>query len=271
MVAAATRLLPSIEMTRVRLIHWNATEAEERAERLRRAGFEPDADGFEPSSLRGLAEDPPAAVVIDLGRLPSHGREVALALRERKGTRGIPIVFVGGEAAKVERTRALLPDATYASWRGIKGALSKAIASPPAEPVVPSSRLAGYSGTPLPRKLGIKASMTVALLGAPEGFEQTLGELPEGVTLRTTARGKRELTLWFVTTTRELEAKVDRLAAAVGDGGLWIAWPKKGSALASDVTQSDVRRVGLGAGLVDFKICAIDANWSGLRFSRRKG
>ena len=257
-------------MAKVRLIHWNADEAEGRAQRLRRAGYEVEHPEFDPKGLGRLAKEPPAAVVIDLSRLPSHGREVGLALRERKGTRAIPLVFVGGEEAKVEHTRKLLPDATYASWRGIKGALRRAIEAPPKQPVVPSSKLAGYSGTPLPKKLGIKAGMKVVLLGAPPSFEQTLGSLPEGVTLRHSARGARELTIWFVTSTRELSRRVGKLAAQVGDGGLWIAWPKKSSPLATELGQNDVRREGLAAGLVDYKICAIDADWSGLKFSRRK-
>ncbi len=257
-------------VARVRLIHWNAEEAEARVEQLRRAGHEVEFGAFAPALLKQLARRSPEAVLVDLSRLPSHGREVALALRERKGTRGIPLVVVGGDPVEVDKLKALLPDAVYASWRGVRGALRKAIAKPPAEPVVPSSKLAGYSGTPLPKKLGIKASTRLALLDAPEGFTDTLGELPEGVAVRTNARAARDLTLWFVTSRRELERRVERLAAQVGDGGLWIIWPKKSSSLATDVAQSDVRKQGLGAGLVDYKICAVDADWSGLKFSRRK-
>ena len=256
-------------MARLHLFHWKAEEAAERIERMERAGYEVEYDGAGSTSFKTLRKKIPDAVVIDLTRLPSHGREVALALRERKATRAVPLVFVGGEPAKVERMQALLPDATYASWRGIKGAVTRALKKKVASPVVPSARASGYSGTPLPRKLDIKANMKVALIGAPDGFENTLGELPAGVTLRRDARGTRALTLWFTISVGELRRRVDKLAAQVGDG-LWIAWPKKSSALATELTQADVREAGLSTGLVDYKICAIDADWSALKFGRRR-
>ena len=105
---------------------------------------------------------------------------------------------------------------------------------------------------------------------APAGFEQTLGDLPPQVVLRRQGSGPRDLTIWFVTRLGNLERRFGRVARALGPGGLWIAWPKKASSLASDVSERDVRRVGLAGGLVDYKICAIDATWSGLKFARRK-
>ena len=130
--------------------------------------------------------------------------------------------------------------------------------------------MAGYSGTPLPKKLGIKADHVVALVNAPDGFMRTLGELPPNVQTRNGARGKRDLTIWFVQSLKELEQRVDRYADAVGSGGLWIAWPKQSSGKKTDVTQAMVRKIGLAAGLVDYKICAIDETWSGLKFATRK-
>ena len=101
-------------------------------------------------------------------------------------------------------------------------------------------------------------------------LEQTLGELPVGVRLRRQGRGQRDLTIWFVQFRKELEQRVDRFADLVGDGAIWIAWPKKAAEVVTDVTQHDVRKVALAAGLVDYKICAIDATWSGLKFATRK-
>ena len=133
-------------------MHWNEAETAERVARLRAAGFDATGELPEPVSfLRRLREEPPAALVIDLGRVPSHGRDLALAIRSRKETRDIPLVFAGGEPGKVEGVRALLPDATFAAWDAIGPALAAAIAAPPASPVVPCSTLAGYSGTPLPK------------------------------------------------------------------------------------------------------------------------
>jgi CheY-like chemotaxis protein len=254
----------------VRLIHWKPEEAMERADRLRAAGYTVDATPLSGAFLRDLRADPPAAVVIDLSRLPAQGRDVGAAIRQSKSTRPIPLVFVDGEAAKVERVRKLLPDAVYTSWSRIRSSLKQAIAQPPAEPVATESTLAGYSGTPLAKKLGIKPDYVVALVGAPEGFEKTLGELPAGVVLRRQARGHCDLVVWFCKSQAELKRRVERLGELAGPGGLWIAWPKQASDISTDLTQAKVRATGLAAGLVDYKIAAIDATWSGLRFTRRR-
>jgi hypothetical protein len=129
---------------------------------------------------------------------------------------------------------------------------------------------AGYSGTPLPRKLGIKDASTVVLVSAPENFEKTLGRLPEAVSLRHGNRGAREITIWFVTSRTHLERRWHAVAAAVGEGTLWVAWPKQSSSLAGDLTEDTVRDVALPRGLVDTKVCAIDETWSGLRLTRRR-
>ncbi len=130
---------------------------------------------------------------------------------------------------------------------------------------------AGYSGTPLPKKLGIKEGYRVALVGAPSDFDATLGELPDDVTLTTRATASCDLIVWFVKTRADLERRAQRLADVAGAGGLWIAWPKKTSALAKpDLTKDAVREVGLATGLVDVKVAAVDDDWSGHRFVRRK-
>lgn len=184
-------------MRRVRLYHWNAEEARERAAQLKAAGYAVEHKlPLEPGDLRELREKPPDAVVIDLTRLPSHGRDVALVLREQKSTRHIPLVFVGGAPEKVERVRHSLPDAAFTDWDRFRNALKQAIAHPPANPVVPKSRLDGYSGTPLPKKLGIKPDFRVALVGAPADFRKTLGEVPAGV--KFLKSGAADLTLWFL-------------------------------------------------------------------------
>ena len=130
--------------------------------------------------------------------------------------------------------------------------------------------MAGYSGTPLLQKLGIKPGARVALLRAPAGFERELGDLPEGVRLRTQARGAQDVVLFFATREAELERRFDALARAVAPaGGLWIAWPKRTAAVATDLREGVVRDIGLSHGLVDNKVCAVDDTWSGLRFVYR--
>jgi len=260
-------------MHRIQLIHWNAAEAAERAERLRALGYDVAYDlPAVPTFLRALAHDPPAAVVIDLSRLPSQGRDMAVNLRIQSGTRRVPLLFVDGNPAKVARIRELLPDATYISWDEVGAALAGAIAAQLADPVVPGSAFAAYAGRPLAGKLGIKAGSTVALAGAPSDFRDTLGQLPDQVDLAgfDNHSGLADLTIWFVRSASELEQGMAGMAARLGQGALWIAWPKKGSALATDLSQQQVRAAGLVAGLVDYKICAIDGTWSALLFRQRK-
>jgi hypothetical protein len=130
---------------------------------------------------------------------------------------------------------------------------------------------AGYSGTPLPRKLGIKAGARLALIGAPEGFDATLGELPGGVVVRRRVGGQPlDVIVAFFSSRALLVRRLPALSAALDPaGGLWIAWPKRASGVPTDVTEDVVRTLGLTAGLVDNKICAIDQVWSGLRFVYR--
>jgi hypothetical protein len=126
---------------------------------------------------------------------------------------------------------------------------------------------AGYSGTPLPRKLGIKPGHRVALLGAPDGFEaDTLGELPDGVGVVRRAGGEADVIVSFHTSRAELERRLPALRAMMEPAaGLWIAWPKRASKVPTDMTEDVVREIALPTGLVDNKVCAIDATWSGLR------
>ena len=126
--------------------------------------------------------------------------------------------------------------------------------------------MAGYSGTPLPRKLGIKEGHDVAFVAAPDGFRETLGELPEGVRIKSRATGPLDVIVLFVTLRAELERRFERLRAAMDPAaGFWVAWPKRASGVDTDMTEDVAREVGLGEGLVDNKVCAIDETWSGLR------
>jgi hypothetical protein len=127
--------------------------------------------------------------------------------------------------------------------------------------------MAGYSGTPLARKLGIKPGARVALLHAPARFEDELAPLPEAVVLLTSARAPLEVALLFATQRLDLARRFAQAASALAPaGGLWIAWPKRASGVPTDVTESEVRMIGLASGLVDNKVCAVNDVWSALRF-----
>jgi hypothetical protein len=128
--------------------------------------------------------------------------------------------------------------------------------------------MAGYSGTPLPQKLGLKAGARLGLMGAPHGFVETLGALPPGVTTSDAARGSSQLDVMicFASSRAELARMLPKAHKRLHpNGGLWICWPKKASGIATDVSENDVRNTGLAAGLVDNKVCAVDEIWSGLR------
>jgi len=133
--------------------------------------------------------------------------------------------------------------------------------------------MAGYSGTPLPQKLGIKPGARVGLWKAPPAFRAALGALPDGVIVEDVAAqggaGAYDVVVAFVTAAKELAGVFARLRKRLDPaGGLWIGWPKKKNAagISTDVTDNVVRDVGLPTGLVDNKVCAIDDTWSGLRF-----
>ena len=128
--------------------------------------------------------------------------------------------------------------------------------------------MAGYSGTPLPKKLGITEGSTLALLEAPPGV---IDGLPPGVTVKTKARGPADVVVAFFTERRAFERRIDALARMIfPSGGLWVAWPKRSSGVETTMDENVVREVALPLGLVDNKVCAIDATWSGLRVVWRR-
>ena len=157
-------------------------------------------------------------------------------------------MFLEGDPDKVARIRALLPDAVYTTWAKAPAALRRAIASPPAHPVTPASAFAAYAGVPFARKLGIQPGWVVRLANPPPDFGRALGPLPDGATVRKGLRGRADLVVWFVRSRAVVARGIRAMGARAGRGGLWIAWPKKSSALASDLTQNEVRRLGLALG-----------------------
>lgn len=267
-------------MSRVLLVHWHEAEGAERAAKLGRAGHDvvvhwQQSQAGSAELKRVFAEAPPDVVVVDLTRLPSHGREIAQWVHGRKATRGIPLVFVPGDPEKTERTRVAFPDAVYAPWPRLAAALKKAIATPPKASLakVPAAAVAvaGYSGTPLAKKLGARAGEALISVRAPKDFSAILGDLPEGTVHRTKLGGEAAVIVLFCRALAELRRDWDAAERCLAErGGLWVAWPKKASGVQTDLDESVVRAFGLDRGLVDTKVCAIDATWSGLRFSRRR-
>lgn len=126
--------------------------------------------------------------------------------------------------------------------------------------------MAGYSGTPLAKKLGIKDAARVLLIGAPAGFEKTLEGLPQSAAITDRPGREHDVIILFAQDLKAFMKAFDRTRARLHqDGGLWVAWPKKASGIKTDLTENIIRDVALAAGLVDNKVCAIDDTWSGLR------
>lgn len=257
-------------LNELRLVSWKESEGLKRRRGLEIAGYEVVYEAVDPSQLlAALRDEPPRALVIDLDRRPAMGRDLGVAVRVRARTRSIPLIFLGGSPEKVETVRRVLPDAGFGSWNDPGTPIEAALVSPPADPAVPSSALAGYSGTPLPKKLGIRPGARVLLAGAPDDFPETLGPLPDEVSLTRRFSSSVDLILWFPRSRSDLEKRMELWRDRTPSGGIWIVWPKKSSGVATDLDQTAVRGTGLNAGLVDYKIAAIDATWSGLKFAVR--
>jgi hypothetical protein len=257
-------------VTNILIVHWNENEAKERARIIKALGYKTKLlCNSEKPNLLAVRDSPPDLFLIDLSRLPSHGREIAGYFRRAKSTRNVPILFVVGDSERIASARKLIPDATFGEWDKIEACISKAIKNTPSNPVVPGT-MAGYSGTPLPKKLGIREKHLVVLVNAPERFERKLEPLPAGVEFMEDGKGANVAVL-FAKSEAELVRDFRPLVKALPEKvALWIAWPKKSSGVVTDLTEDVVREVGLDSGWVDYKICAIDETWSGLCFARKK-
>jgi hypothetical protein len=258
-------------MGRVRIVHWKATEAGPLIEACRECGFEVEYDDVKFSELaKMIRTKPPDALVIDLTFLPSHGRDTALAFRQTKYARHIPVVFFEGEPGKVEAIRRLLPDAVFVSRKELCSRVKAVCAKPVAHPVIPPSVMASYGSRTVAQKLGIREGSTVAVIDAPRDYTAALGELPADVELvedPASFQERHAVTLWFVRDPRAYQAGLQRIQKMADRTKLWVVW-RKGST--NGLTQYVVRDAAIEAGLVDYKICAVNEQWSAMAFARRK-
>jgi len=251
----------------VRVIHWKEDEAQPLLTACRGAGFDVEYQAGDGGIItRAIRTKPPDVLVIDLSRLPSHGREVAIWLRNTKGTRNIPIVFANGDPEKIAGVRERLPDAAYAVTAKIAAAIKRAAKSAPKRSLAtPPAIMERSREKSAAEKLGITASATVAIVEPPRDFPDLLGTLPDKVEF---AEDEAPLTLWFVHDRESLLNNLRDMRAATTRTKLWLLWRKgsKGEAL----TQNALREITREVGLVDYKICAVDARWSAMLFARKK-
>jgi hypothetical protein len=259
-------------MPRVRLFHWRSAEAKPVIETLRAAGYTVDYLGDKANgNFRSLRDQPsPVAAVIDLTRMPSHGRYVALALRLGKTTRGIPLVFLDGDPEKLEKLKKELPDAAYTSRAKLAAVLKKIKA--PANPVVPKHGIQAPPDRTTAQKLGFKNDLRVAVIDAPPDYATVVGPLPAGVSLEEDPSEVLPMTLWFVYDPDTFRFRLPAMRNLVGRTRLWIVWQKQSGrkAAVSGLTQYVIREAALAVGLVDYKACSLDQTWTGMLVTRKK-
>lgn len=249
-------------MARIRLIHWKAAEAAPLQAALEAAGHEVAYVERVGSRLMGhLRDQPPDAVVIDLSRLPSHGRMVAAAIRASRRHRALPLIFYHGAPEKVAPIRKLFPDADYVASLGQLLALIPRVRANPkavAPEVAPDRDTA--------RKLGIGGRTEVSVIDPPRDYVAVLGPLPAGAVLNEVAEASHDVTLWFVHDSHEFETRLREARRWAARTKLWILW-RKGTA---GLTQLSLRQSCAAFGLVDYKICSVNTVWSGMLFTVKK-
>jgi hypothetical protein len=253
-------------MPRVRLFHWKAAEAAGLIATLKAAGYTVEyEEALTRDTFREARESPPDAFVVDLTLRPSHGREVAVALRGSKKSRHVPIVFVDGEPQKVEGVRRLIPDAVYTSRARLAGALGRA--KPLANPFVPTQMMDRYAGRTTAQKMGIGKDARVAVVDPPSGYAKAIGALPEGAVFEEDDCEDCKVTIWFVHDFAGFQAALPRMRRVASLSRLWILWRKgKQDGLDGNV----IRQGGIEVGLVDYKICSVNQTWSGMVFAVKK-
>lgn len=259
-------------MARVRLLHWKREEAEEHFVALRAAGYrvvEYD-EQYSPALLKNWRESPPSVFVVDLSRLPSQGREIAIALRQSPKTRLIPIVFCQGNDEKIERIRKELPDAFYCSLSGLAAMVRKATAHPPAEPVKPVQMMNRYGSRTVAQKLGISAGSKVLLINPPQDVNKVLSDLPAGAEFVEDDSVSADVTLCFIHGADMLAQMLSSVRKLAAKTKLWILWRKGGSKVKGGVTENMIRDHALPLGLVDYKICAVNEVWSAILFAHKQ-
>ena len=258
-------------MKRIHIIHWQKNESENYASILRKLGYQVDCSLPENAQFfKSLRASPPDLMIIDLSRLPSQGRDIAINLRSQKSSQNIPVIFVEGDPEKTSRIQQLIPDAFYTRWGEIADAIDQVLINPPSTQKQ-ASVFAAYSKTPLIKKLTIQSDMQICLIHAPEEFIPLLGILPKNIHFHEDMEKPCLLIIWFVFNETELKELLPDISKKCMHSGarVWICWQKLGKAFSGGITQNLVRTKGLASGLVDYKICAIDDTWSGLLFRWR--
>jgi CheY-like chemotaxis protein len=257
-------------MPRVRVFHFKEAEAGPLLSALRTAKHTIEYSAQTSTALfQAIRAHPPDVFVIDMNRAPSHGRYVAIFIRQSPKTRSVPVVFVDGDAEKLAKTREVLPDCEYTTLAKLPAAIRKAIGNKPAAPVVPRHVFSVESRTSA-QKMGISKGTRVAVIDPPAGYERAIGAVPEGVEFVEEDDPSCPMTLWFVRDPDDFLARLPRMRARAAKSRLWVLWPKGGTTRSGAITQPLIREAAIEMGMVDYKICSVDKTWSGIALTIKK-
>ncbi|MDP9054599.1 MAG: hypothetical protein M3N93_09905 [Acidobacteriota bacterium] len=259
-------------MARVRIVHWKESHAAPLVEACRACGVEAEYDAVPFQQLAKMIRSSlPDALVIDLTCLPGQGREAAVYLRRTKYARHLPLVFVDGDIEKVKKVKEQLPDATFTTRLRLCPKLSAALRNRVADPVLPPPMEARFALRTVAQKLGIKPGSRAAVIEAPRNYAAVIGELPAGAELVEDPASSCAVTLCFVEAPGVLKDLLSRTAKLANRTKLWILWRKGGAGEPMlKLTPKLIREAGIEAGLVDYKICGANAQWSAMAFARKK-
>lgn len=253
-------------MARIAVFHWKPAEAGPLVDALKRGGHRVELCE-KMADYRRVREVPPDAIVIDLSRMPSQGREVGVFFRGAKKTRHVPLVYVGGEPEKVEKNRKVLPDATYTSLPKVRSAVKEAIAHPPENPFVPTQMMDRFADRTAAQKIGIGKDYRVFVVDPPVDYARAVGKLPEGASYDEESSEGCAVTLWFVRDLAEFHSMLPRMRKLAACSRLWILWRKgKQDGLDGNL----IRESAMAFGLVDYKVCSVDKTWTGMVFAVKK-
>ena len=253
--------------TRLGLVHWRMEEAGPLIAMLESWGYEVHYGNEQrPIRVTELKKLDPYAAVVDLSRMPSYGKYWAAELRQTS-LKNLPIVFVDGDPERVKGVREAIPDAVYVSRAGLERALR--VIKPVSNPVQPERMMASTRSAAV--KLGVKPGMRVGVNDAPRGYASVIGVLPEGASFEEEPADAAPVTLWFVRDADVYLAGLRAMKKVAAKSKLWVLYPKqqKGKQV-SNLTQALVREAGIKVGLVEYKICSVDAVWTGLAFAVKK-
>jgi hypothetical protein len=189
-------------------------------------------------------------------------------LRHRKATREIPLVYVEGDPQKIAQVKAVLPDAVYTQTSELGPVLRKACKGRVSNPVVPPSAMERFKTKTAAQKLGIVAASKAAVIDAPRDYAAVLGDMPEDAELLEDPDAVQPVTLWFIRDSEAMLAGLRRMRAVAAKTKLWILWPK---AQTNRFREGSIRELGIAHGLVDYKICSVNDQWSGILFARKRG